>query len=44
LWHVGKLKVESQIIEREAGRNETFVLSNEDVLVHAVKSHGGMEV
>jgi hypothetical protein len=37
-------EVESQIMPREAGRNVTLVLSNENVLVHAMKSHGGMEV
>jgi hypothetical protein len=31
-------------MEKEAGRNVTLVLSNEDVLVHAMKSHGGVEV
>ena len=28
-------------MERDAGRKVTLVLSGEDVLVHAVKSHGG---
>jgi len=39
-----KLKVESQIMEIEAGRNVTSVLTNEDVPVHAMKSHGGFGV
>jgi len=31
-------------MERDAGRKVTLVLSGEDVLVHAVKSHGGLAV
>ena len=31
-------------MERDAGRKVTLELSGEDVVVRAVKSHGGLEV